>query len=67
MMWFSTRIYQAPPTAELEPLEEGRIAQTDEVKWLLFVLSSYIFQKKEKKLFQLNLRFFFNYKNNIIF
>ncbi|KAK3764033.1 hypothetical protein RRG08_011404 [Elysia crispata] len=24
------KIYQAPPTAELEPLEEGRIAQTDE-------------------------------------
>lgn len=24
------RIYQAPPTAELEPLEEGKIAQTDE-------------------------------------
>ncbi|KAK0053547.1 glutamine-dependent NAD(+) synthetase [Biomphalaria pfeifferi] len=24
------KIYKAPPTAELEPLEEGRIAQTDE-------------------------------------
>jgi len=24
-------IYEAPPTAELEPLVEGKIAQTDEV------------------------------------
>lgn len=24
-------IYQAPPTAELEPLSEGSLAQTDEV------------------------------------
>jgi len=25
------RIYCAPPTAELEPLLEGKVAQTDEV------------------------------------
>ena len=25
------RIYKAPPTAELEPLTDGQIAQTDEV------------------------------------
>lgn len=25
------RIYKAPPTAELEPLAAGQIAQTDEV------------------------------------
>jgi len=27
----SDSIYEAPPTAELEPLVEGEIAQTDEV------------------------------------
>ena len=28
---FCLRIYKAPPTAELEPLEDGQLAQTDEV------------------------------------
>lgn len=27
------RIYHAPPTAELEPLNQGQIAQTDEVNF----------------------------------
>ncbi len=26
------RILEAPPTAELEPLEDGKLVQTDEVK-----------------------------------
>ena len=30
-MCFVCRIYTAPPTAELEPLNQGQLAQTDEV------------------------------------
>jgi len=30
-LWSCHSIYEAAPTAELEPLVEGKIAQTDEV------------------------------------
>ena len=33
-MYFVCRIYTAPPTAELEPLNQGQLAQTDEVNSL---------------------------------
>lgn len=31
-----SRIYHSTPTAELEPLSEGQIAQTDEVSWCAY-------------------------------
>lgn len=31
MIFVFDRIYHAPPTAELEPLTDGKLAQTDEV------------------------------------
>jgi NH3-dependent NAD+ synthetase len=33
------RIYNAPPTAELEPLADGKLAQTDEVMTILVLFT----------------------------
>ena len=38
LFYFLYRIMDATPTAELEPLEAGKVAQTDEVKWLPHLL-----------------------------